>query len=560
MINVNFRMIWISVQVCTAVFFWKQAMAFADTVSSLDTDKETNIYVSCPDCGADSNYINAMGAGSGKTGSLNWICATSHAEWEPRQYHTALAFDGRLWVMGGYIDADPFPIATSDVWYSLDGTNWELATDDAAWSGRLGHASVVFDNRMWVLGGWENYSTKERLNDVWYSYDGMDWVQATANAGWGERMWFSGLVYDNKIWIIGGNYTYTKYHHYSDVWYSSDGVTWTQATDTAAWGALSDFSTVVFEDQMWVLGGYLDYITGTCWTSVDGVSWSRSYCPPQSFHTSEVFADTIWLIAGNVAGEYTNDCYYRSPELGAWVQDTPPWSERTRHASVVFDNKMWVLGGLAGPRPSGPVEPANDVWYAKTVYASFRVFPYVGPSPLTGQCSDWSTSFDEPIISWHWDFGDGTTSDEQAPAHTYTIPGAYTVSLTVASASDEDTMTKTNYVIVKKDTPHEFHSADTDQSGTIDLSELLRIIQFYNLGGLHCAASGQTTEDGYAPLPGDETCEYHDLDYAPPDWTIELGEVLRLVQFFNAGGYYACPSAVPPAEDGFCPGSLKGEV
>ena len=41
--------------------------------------------------------------------------------------------------------------------------------------------------------------------------------------------------------------------------------------------------------------------------------------------------------------------------------------------------------------------------------------------------------------SWAWDFGDGNTSTEQNPAHTFDAPGIYTVCLTVANANGEDT-------------------------------------------------------------------------------------------------------------------------
>jgi len=41
---------------------------------------------------------------------------------------------------------------------------------------------------------------------------------------------------------------------------------------------------------------------------------------------------------------------------------------------------------------------------------------------------------DQPIASWYWDFGDGTTSTRQNPQHTYTTMGVYTVSLTVTTA------------------------------------------------------------------------------------------------------------------------------
>lgn len=47
------------------------------------------------------------------------------------------------------------------------------------------------------------------------------------------------------------------------------------------------------------------------------------------------------------------------------------------------------------------------------------------------------------IISWHWDFGDGSTSTEQNPIHTYSKEGAYFVTLTVKSDTNlTDSVTK----------------------------------------------------------------------------------------------------------------------
>ena len=37
---------------------------------------------------------------------------------------------------------------------------------------------------------------------------------------------------------------------------------------------------------------------------------------------------------------------------------------------------------------------------------------------------------------FHWTFSDGTSSDEQNPAHTYTAAGNYTVKLTVTDADN----------------------------------------------------------------------------------------------------------------------------
>ncbi len=95
------------------------------------------------------------------------------------------------------------------------------------------------------------------------------------------------------------------------------------------------------------------------------------------------------------------------------------------------------------------------------------------------------------------------------------------------------------------------HSADQDGNWQISLRELLRVIQFFNMQGYHCALPGEESEDGYIPgFDGDKSCRAHASDYNPQDWRIGLSEVLRLIQFFNMGGYHPCPDG----EDGYCPG------
>lgn len=52
-------------------------------------------------------------------------------------------------------------------------------------------------------------------------------------------------------------------------------------------------------------------------------------------------------------------------------------------------------------------------------------------------------------VSWLWDFGDGTTSDQQNPVHTYTAVASYDVKLTVATANGcGNTVTKPRFVRV----------------------------------------------------------------------------------------------------------------
>ena len=52
-------------------------------------------------------------------------------------------------------------------------------------------------------------------------------------------------------------------------------------------------------------------------------------------------------------------------------------------------------------------------------------------------------------IQWHWDFGDGQTSDQPAVDHVYLVPGEYKVTLTAKSASG-DVPPRTNRVYVSR--------------------------------------------------------------------------------------------------------------
>lgn len=57
---------------------------------------------------------------------------------------------------------------------------------------------------------------------------------------------------------------------------------------------------------------------------------------------------------------------------------------------------------------------------------------------------------DGDIVSYEWDFGDGTVSDEPNVAHTYTATGDYNVTLTVTDDSGESTTASTLAVITEQ--------------------------------------------------------------------------------------------------------------
>ena len=68
-----------------------------------------------------------------------------------------------------------------------------------------------------------------------------------------------------------------------------------------------------------------------------------------------------------------------------------------------------------------------------------------GYVPLTVQFTDTSSNYPS---SWLWDFGDGITSTEQSPTHTYTTAGNYTVTLTAKNSAGSDTVVKNDFFIL----------------------------------------------------------------------------------------------------------------
>jgi PKD repeat protein len=77
--------------------------------------------------------------------------------------------------------------------------------------------------------------------------------------------------------------------------------------------------------------------------------------------------------------------------------------------------------------------------------ARFTATPKKGKVPLTVGFKD--RSLRKPT-SWSWDFGDGQTSTDRNPVHTYTKAGIYTVSLTAKNGGGQDTATKERFIAV----------------------------------------------------------------------------------------------------------------
>ncbi len=298
-------------------------------------------------------------------------------------------FDGKLWVISGKGNSDFY----NEVWSSPDGITWTRVTQDAPFAQNSSLGLVVINNRLWVLGG--DGTGEIGYTHVWNSGDGITWTQVTDQTPFRLRVCAGITVFNGRIWVIGGdtkNYpqqsTWDLAH---DVWYSTDGITWTETTDGAAFSPRSNFPATSFDDKLWVIGGWNgSAVFNDVWYSTDGITWSKSTdhaaFSPRSDCAATGSDGKLWVISGATYSDYPNGKWeynsdiWSSPDGTIWTQVTgnAPFTGRTTPHIMVFDQKIWLVGGFNGNNA------LSDEWYSTTEefehYISFHLKVHSLPS------------------------------------------------------------------------------------------------------------------------------------------------------------------------------------
>lgn len=166
-----------------------------------------------------------------------------------------------------------------------------------------------------------------------------------------------------------------------------------------------------------------------------------------------------WFNGDEVGGEkqgvgYPDTCYSVGMRA-VFFADTSknPWGWHVFGATDMkecWDKKYWNYGAQY---PS--VVGASGKWISEVgIYthvpppvptADFEANVTSDLMPLVVGFNDTSTAHPTKRT---WDFGDGTTSTERKPTHVYTVPGTYTVSLTVLNVAGTANVTKSGYITV----------------------------------------------------------------------------------------------------------------
>ena len=220
---------------------------------------------------------------------------------------------------------------------------WVKVVLPAAFAPRDGAGGLVYKDRMWLLGGW-NPNDKKHFpqvcnNEVWNSVDGAEWTLVKPNthlkapfdvATDWEGRHTAGYAVFKERMWIVGGDA-NQGHYQNDVWSSADGKKWECATDNVPWGPRVLHYTVAFKNKLWVIGGQT--------------------LPQFAGGVKEIFYDDVWCSRNGVDWEEVE-------------VNEPHWPQRGMIGGfAVFKGRMWILGGGTYDTPKRPKRKFfNDVW------------------------------------------------------------------------------------------------------------------------------------------------------------------------------------------------------
>ena len=322
----------------------------------------------------EKEYYNINISTEFKPDSLSWKEIKPEGEyWSGRDSQAVAVFKGKIWLSGGVEGGKVVPPPVyekmnhpSDLWVSSDLKKWEKISDNVSWKQRRAMTTIVFKNKLWLLGGWEkNYG--DTKNDIWTTENGKDWKKEVSSAEWAPREGHSVVEFKGKLWIAGGVDFFAR-KTFNDVWYSEDGKKWVEAVKSAPWTPRYDQTLTVYKDKLWLIGGYSSQtsVVGDVWVSEDGINWTLMDKPPwpaRHGHLSFDYKGLLWIIGGWCEDEEKglNDTWYTEDGIN-WgkLKSEAKWYGREDLGGIIWNDKIVMMGGMADEGKEW--EWRNDIW------------------------------------------------------------------------------------------------------------------------------------------------------------------------------------------------------
>lgn len=130
------------------------------------------------------------------------------------------------------------------------------------------------------------------------------------------------------------------------------------------------------------------------------------------------------------------------------IDGQPPIQQRGRTSDTV--SLAWDTPGpkeitVTAWNAVDAVSDTHTITIAEPLAADFAAWPLEGLPPLVVTFTNQSSGIYTDSL---WTFGDGLTSTQESPTHTYAFLGIYSVTLTISGLTGTDALTRPNYIAV----------------------------------------------------------------------------------------------------------------
>jgi hypothetical protein len=279
-----------------------------------------------------------------------WTKLLDSGQWKKSYNFQMFTIDDKLWVFH-----------SEGSWFSTDGVHWTKSKLSNPIKNLAFLKYVNFKNAVLGLGQFEGNIEKYNFKpEIYKTTDFKHWETISKNSNLPRRFFYQPFVFNDKIWIIGGEDKTTKY---ADIWNSTDGIVWTKQKDNLPFGKRSNSKIVA-------LNGTLYLLNNDVWASKDGLEWKL--VTNEIFKGEDIFGysvavldNKIWLLGCNRNGRFESQVFVSS-EGKTWKGQNAPWTPRGGVASTVFNNKIYMTGGkYGGLTKNGTTTEfiySNDVW------------------------------------------------------------------------------------------------------------------------------------------------------------------------------------------------------
>jgi hypothetical protein len=271
-------------------------------------------------------------------------------------------------------------------------------------------AKIGFD----LCTGWGSPNGQSLINDLVQTTsnscavaDGKDWNQISTTNVFPPLCGFGSVSFLNNIYVLGGNLgpLYSNGPFTNNAYYSPNGVNWTQAPaptlPTAIYSPRENYASMVFNGQMWVVGGDANTNSNSAsysdvWSSLDGSNWSNTadlslLSPPLSgscvgtvFNYNSI--NQMWVFAGSTAYYSSNGSTWYAQPLGL-----PSGNNYAVEQVVAVNNNMYMLDELL---------PANGIF----VYGTMELREYTPGTGTGGAGGNWNTLISSGMFSPRWNY------------------------------------------------------------------------------------------------------------------------------------------------------------